>query len=253
MIIYSSDSETEEEEETAKKKKETAGNKKETAEKEKETSEKVKEIAEKEKETAQKENKSGEIDEETGKNEKQMSLKTVTDRQNRPHISIPGTGSAKLYEFFAAAELTPSNIAEHVNHLSVVRELEKERTGQDKKIMVLIVDQGADWAYDSPITIEFLYQFFKHEDLNLLICVSHAPGESRFNPIERYFGYLSKARSVPGMMLPGYVLEEEMSMEHLTETEKIYQQSMRIMCKSWQIARPQQDPYRLCVGEGGRE
>ena len=30
------------------------------------------------------------------------------------------------------------------------------------------------------------------------------------------------------MMLPGYVLEEEeMSMEHLTETEKIYQQSVR--------------------------
>ena len=73
-------------------------------------------------------------------------------------------------------------------------------------------------------------------------------GESRFNPIERYFGYLSRARSgalglfspvhqscqpppfPPGMMLPMEILDEvEQKREDLTETEKIYTQAMRMM------------------------
>ena len=68
---------------------------------------------------------------------------TVKDKLMRDHIPTPGPGSGKLYEFFTAAEVTPSNIGEHVNHLKVVRQLEKIRTGKDKRILVLIVDQGS--------------------------------------------------------------------------------------------------------------
>ena len=76
------------------------------------------------------------------------------------------------------SEETPSNIGEHVNHLAVVRELEKMRSGEDKKIVVLVVDQGADWDFHSPVTGLFLWRFFKKEDLDALICVSYAPGDS---------------------------------------------------------------------------
>ena len=68
---------------------------------------------------------------------------TVKDKLNRLHKNTPGAGSAKLYEFFSAAEVTPSNIAEHANHISVVRDLERDRTSVDKKVLLLVVDQGA--------------------------------------------------------------------------------------------------------------
>ena len=67
----------------------------------------------------------------------------MKDKLKRDHLATPGIGSAKMYEMFAAAEVTPSTICEHVNHLVTVRQLEKERTGQDKKVVVLIVDQGS--------------------------------------------------------------------------------------------------------------
>jgi hypothetical protein len=65
----------------------------------------------------------------------------VLDKQNRPHHVMPSFG--KVYQFFSSCEASPSTIAEHVNHLVVVRNLERRRTGKNKKIVVILVDQGS--------------------------------------------------------------------------------------------------------------
>ena len=58
--------------------------------------------------------------------EKEEEEVTVKDRLKRDHLATPGTGTAKMYEVFAAAEVTPSTICEHVNHLATKAILNSE-------------------------------------------------------------------------------------------------------------------------------
>ena len=71
--------------------------------------------------------------------------------------------------------MVPSNIAEHVNHLTALLQMEKERLGYHRKIVFIVPDQGTfnvtyfvrianflvvlifyysgdDWAFGNPIT-----------------------------------------------------------------------------------------------------
>ena len=69
-----------------------------------------------------------------------------------------------------------------------------------KKCLILIVDDGADYGIRSSITMYYFGQLFFHLNLDLLIVVKNAPKDSRFNPIEHLWGFLSNKMS--GMVLP---------------------------------------------------
>jgi len=151
----------------------------------------------------------------------------ILDSLGREHIATPHGG--QLFQFFASNHATPSTIAQHVNHLTIAREVLKDTLMEDKKIEMHVVDQGADWDYHAPITRYYLWQYFKYNKLNLLVFASFAPGQSRFNPVERYFGYHSRKRA--GMILPDYLLDEEENQDgmELSVADKIYNQSIRLM------------------------
>ena len=65
----------------------------------------------------------------------------ILDSLGREHIATPHGG--QLFQFFASNHATPSTIAEHVNHLTIAREVIKDTRMEDKKIEMHVVDQGA--------------------------------------------------------------------------------------------------------------
>ena len=69
-----------------------------------------------------------------------------------------------------------------------------------KPIVVVSVDGGPDENPRFPKTLAYSILKFKHHDLDVLITLCHAPGNSAFNPVERRMAPLS--RDLAGVVLP---------------------------------------------------
>ena len=133
---------------------------------------------------------------------------TTLDKKGREIMAIARDG--RTYEFIGSNKKDTSSIATHMEHLMVVRELEERLTGK-KRMESHIVDGGVDWAFHHPITQFYLWDYFLKSDLDVLIFCCYAggknsfygiftqpcsfSGESKYNPIERKFGRISKRRS----------------------------------------------------------
>ena len=88
--------------------------------------------------------------------EKVNSSKMINDILGRSRYYTPSTGD--FYEYFSSKLHSPSTIAEHVNHMCVVRKLQTAKTGLNKLSEIHIVDQGSDWDFHAPITRLFLWR-----------------------------------------------------------------------------------------------
>ncbi|CAF2854683.1 unnamed protein product [Rotaria sp. Silwood2] len=60
-----------------------------------------------------------------------------------------------------------------------------------RRVLAIISDNGPDWTSNSMANIYNLGRFWEENKLDALIWTSYAPGNSRFNPIERMFSYLT--------------------------------------------------------------
>ncbi|CAF3281461.1 unnamed protein product [Rotaria sp. Silwood2] len=60
-----------------------------------------------------------------------------------------------------------------------------------RSVLTIISDNGPDWKTDSMANIYNFGRFWEENKLDALIWVSYAPGNSRYNPIERMFSHLT--------------------------------------------------------------
>lgn len=109
----------------------------------------------------------------------------------------------KITEGDLHVRLRPSYItASAINHLDDLSELLAENAHQynsSPKALLICSDQGPD---ESPSSIKFLYaigHLFVKFGLALLVHVYHAPGQSAYNPVERYMSLLD---GMDGVYLP---------------------------------------------------
>ena len=63
---------------------------------------------------------------------------------------------------------------------------------KEKACLALILDDGQDWSGKALITFYFLGELWTRLDLDFLAITRNAPGDSKWNAVERFWGYLTK-------------------------------------------------------------
>ena len=122
--------------------------------------------------------------------------RTVIDELGRHHIPYPANGPS--YVFLKSNTHDPSNIEEHTN--DIINIISNDESLKRKLVLILILDDGADYGIRTSATMHYFGKLWIHLDLDLLIVVKNAPKDSRFNPVEHLWGYLTPKLS--GMVLP---------------------------------------------------
>ena len=106
-----------------------------------------------------------------------VKVTSVQDKLGRPHIAYGHSG--KAYVFYHSRQ--PSSIALHLSNIdSIIKSLSQE--DRDKmKVLVLSADDGYDWSLKVNITDHLLGLVWKRYNLDCLIMVKNAPGDSKWN------------------------------------------------------------------------
>ena len=65
------------------------------------------------------------------------------------------------------------------------------------KVLVLTADDGYDWSLRVNITDHLLGLVWKRYNLDGIIMVKNAPGDSRWNEIERFWSFRHKGLTIP--------------------------------------------------------
>ena len=116
-----------------------------------------------------------------------VKVKLVEDEMGREHVATGRTGPG--FVFFANSSTDPSTIQAHVNDLLSIKEKQPELF---KKCMVIIEDDGDDYGLKSGSTALFHFRLFCKLDLEMLLVVKYAPGQSRYNPVERAWSKMTR-------------------------------------------------------------
>ncbi|CAF3356407.1 unnamed protein product [Rotaria socialis] len=85
-------------------------------------------------------------------------------------------------------------------HLKEFEKVARDDTGQVKPIVIVTVDGGPDENPRFPKTLVASIRKFKKYDLDALFCLTHAPGQSAYNIVERRMAPLS--HDLAGLILP---------------------------------------------------
>ena len=122
-----------------------------------------------------------------------VKVTAVKDKLGRPHIAYGHSG--KAYMFYHSRQ--PSSIALHLSNIdSIIKSLSQEE--RDKmKVLVLTADDGYDWSLKVNITDHLLGLVWKRYNLDGIIMVKNAPGDSRWNEIERFWSFRHKGLTIP--------------------------------------------------------
>ena len=105
----------------------------------------------------------------------------VVSKDGRDHIAIAYSG--KSYIFFKSHRAKSSNISRHVDDILTMSQVEKCLT--EKPVLCLLLDDGGDWGGRGLQTLFYLGDLWLRLNLDLLIVSRNAPGDSKYNPIER--------------------------------------------------------------------
>ncbi|CAF1154550.1 unnamed protein product [Rotaria sordida] len=92
-----------------------------------------------------------------------------------------------LRPFVSTLEKATSEI--HINNLQKIAT--ENHWFLHRSVLTIISDNGPDWTTDCMANIYNLGRFWEENKLDALIWVSYAPGNSRYNPIERMFSHLT--------------------------------------------------------------
>lgn len=117
-------------------------------------------------------------------------------KEGRKHVAIAHTGPT--YVFFASHQKKPSTISRHVNDILTIAEV--DRSIADKPNLILLLDDGQDWGGRGLQTLYYFGELWRRLNLDLLIIARNAPGDSRHNPVEHYWGFENTKLS--GVVLP---------------------------------------------------
>ena len=102
-------------------------------------------------------------------------------KDGRKLLAIPNTG--KSFILNKSHRTYPSNIWRHVNDIITISKVEVSLS--QKPVMCMCLDDGADWGGRSQLIPFYLGRLWMVLDLDLPIIVRNAPGDSRWNCIER--------------------------------------------------------------------
>ena len=163
----------------------------------------------------------------------------VRDKHDRLHYEFPRTGPFHVY---CRANMFHTMTAQtHVNDLNDI--LTNSKDNDDKSGVIIIGDNGPDYAPKSNKVFLNCGLLFKAHHLDYLILVSYAPGDSARNPIEHGWAPLSRflsgvilPRSLPGKHPP----EERKSRDGLTaeqvslEESQMFDNAFEMLCSYWQ-------------------
>ena len=136
-------------------------------------------------------------------------FRIMPDEEGHNHVSYPDTG--KFYDFLKSHNFKPSTIERHIN--DIINIFEANEVLKEKKVLSIIVDDGADYGIRSPSTLHLFGRLWLKLDLDMLMIVKNAPKYSKHNPVEHGWGFLTP--KLAGLVLPTK-LEDD-----IDETEEI--------------------------------
>ncbi|UJR18766.1 hypothetical protein I4U23_005672 [Adineta vaga] len=114
----------------------------------------------------------------------------TSDKRNFEHVKWSRTGQLFIRPFGSGNTHTTKATSEvHINNLHQI--ITEKNMLIKKNVITIISDNGPDWSTDCMANIYNLGKLWEELKLDALICVSYAPGHSRFNPIERMFSRLT--------------------------------------------------------------
>jgi len=125
------------------------------------------------------------------------------DKSGREHISYPSTGPC--YIFLKSNRARPSSISAHVNDIITIYEAHSGL--KSKPNLALLLDDGIDWGMRGLQTFYFFGYLWKTLNLDLLAIGRNAPGDSKWNPIERLWSYITA--KLAGLVVPDFGKEME--------------------------------------------
>ncbi|XP_065905841.1 uncharacterized protein [Dysidea avara] len=111
--------------------------------------------------------------------------KTTTDKIGRTVIDTPSTGPLWVYNRCVKSTTI-------VDHLGDLADLLMANPELNRPVLALLCDGGCDWSPKSNLTQFFLGRFWKENNYDMLFSVCHAPGLSRYNPIEHLWAPCSR-------------------------------------------------------------
>lgn len=122
------------------------------------------------------------------------------DKVGRLHYECARSGP--VYIFCRSVLFHPSSAFTHKEDLC---ELADIAMSEGKSILTVVVDGGPDWTFKSMTTFIAMGRVWKNKNLDGLFLVTYAPGQSKYNPIERQWA--SRSRNLSGVTfkacLPG--------------------------------------------------
>ena len=105
----------------------------------------------------------------------------VVIKDGREHVWYPNTG--RSYIFHKSHRAKPSSISRHCNDILNIAQVEKSL--QEKPNLLLLLDDGADFGGRGLQTLFYFGDLFMRLNLDVLLVTRNAPGDSKWNPIER--------------------------------------------------------------------
>ena len=113
--------------------------------------------------------------------------KIFKDEVGRDHLGIARSGPG--YLFLKSSQLDKSTSTSHCNDIQAILDANPEMKA--KKFLILISDDGHDWSNKNDTTAPNLKKLMTENDFYAVALVKYAPGQSRYNMIERSFSELT--------------------------------------------------------------
>ncbi|CAF1381124.1 unnamed protein product, partial [Didymodactylos carnosus] len=114
-------------------------------------------------------------------------IKQVADKRNLKHVQWSKSGKIFLRPFGSTSEKATSQV--HINNLQQIAI--ENNWFLHRSVLTIISDNGTDWKTECMANIYNFGRFWEENKPDVLIWVSYAPGNSRYNPIERIFSHLT--------------------------------------------------------------
>jgi hypothetical protein len=148
----------------------------------------------------------------------------IKDKTNRRRFEKPKSTYIKVVNH--SHKFNPVNAQTHANELSYIY---KTQLNPIPAILGLIVDNGPDYSPSSWLVMISFGRLWRDLNLDILIIMSHAPYNSKYNPIERVWGKLTKdlARVT---LVPDYI---KFNLKSLDEIKILFQEALMELQKYW--------------------
>ena len=157
------------------------------------------------------------------------------DKRGRLHYRLGRTGPVHI--FCRSSKFNASSSTKHAADLEHIAEAAKK---DGKTVVAVIVDGGPDWSFKSIANMIAMGRCWRDSSLDGLLLVSFAPGQSKFNPIERQWA--PRSRDLSGVELQASLPGEEQppssqtglsQEERTTKQKQVHDIAVEDVCSFW--------------------